>query len=299
MARTGDHSRRAGQVWRLVQRQHGVISRAQLLALGYNEEAIGWRLARGRLHRVWPTVYAVGRAELTAEGRWMAAVLAAGAGAVLSHESAAALWRLRADPVDVVEVSVPARSRCRVNGIAAHRRSNLRLEDLTTQRGILVTTPAATIVDIAPGLDRDGVEAAVNTADQRGLLTPPILRAYVEGVPPRPGRGKVRCVLDRRTFTSTRSQLERWFLPIARSAGLPSPQTGVQLNGFEVDFLFVEIGLVVETDGLRYHRTPAQQARDRVRDQTHAAAGFTTLRFTHEQIRFERDYVRRILAAVR
>jgi very-short-patch-repair endonuclease len=228
----------------------------------------------------------------------MAAVLATGADAVLSHESAAALWTLRADPIEIVEVSVPANSRRRLTGIAAHRRSNLRPEDVTTYRGIPVTTPSATIVDIASALDRHGVEAAINVADQRGLLTPPALRSFVDAMPPRPGRGKVRRVLDRRTFTFTRSQLERRFLPIARDAGLPSPQTAVHLNGYEVDFHFPTIGLVVETDGLRYHRTPAQQTRDRVRDQTHTAAGLTTLRFTHEQIRYQRDYVRRTLAAV-
>jgi very-short-patch-repair endonuclease len=105
-------------------------------------------------------------------------------------------------------------------------------------------------------------------------------------------------VLDRRTFRLTRSHLERLFLPIAHEAGLPAPETGVQLNGFEVDFYFPEIGVVVETDGLRYHRTPAQQARDRLRDQAHAAAGLVPVRFTHEQVRYEPAHVRRVLRDV-
>src|SRR5207244_8105368 len=108
----------------------------------------------------------------------------------------------------------------------------------------------------------------------------------------------LRDVLDLRTFTLTDSELERRFLRIVRRAGLPPPLTQFHVNGFRVNFFWPDIGLVVETDGLRYHRTPAQQARDRVRDQTHAAAGLTTLRFTHAQVRFEPDRVRRTLLAV-
>lgn len=104
-------------------------------------------------------------------------------------------------------------------------------------------------------------------------------------------------MLDRRTFTLTRSQLERRFLPIAREAGLPKPQTCTRVNGFEVDFYWPDLKLVVETDGLRYHRTPSQQSRDRLRDQAHTAAGLTQLRFTHEQVRDDPGHVRRMLAA--
>jgi very-short-patch-repair endonuclease len=105
-------------------------------------------------------------------------------------------------------------------------------------------------------------------------------------------------LLDRHTFTLTDSQLERRFLPIARRVGLSRPKTGFVVNGFKVDFYWPELGLVIETDGLRYHRTPAQQARDRLRDQTHGAAGLTTLRFTHAQVAFDRDHVGETLAAV-
>jgi very-short-patch-repair endonuclease len=108
----------------------------------------------------------------------------------------------------------------------------------------------------------------------------------------------LRTVLDQRTFVLTDSELERLFLPIARGAGLPRPVTGRHLNGFEVDFFWPDLGLVVETDGLRYHRTPAQQSRDRRRDQAHAAAGLTPLRFTHAQVRYEPGYVREVLTSV-
>jgi hypothetical protein len=109
---------------------------------------------------------------------------------------------------------------------------------------------------------------------------------------------QLRELLDRRTFTLTDSELERRFLPLARAAGLGPPLTGAFVSGFKVDFFWRELGLVVETDGLRYHRTPAQQAKDRLRDQTHIANGLTVLRFTHAQVRFEPERVRATLASV-
>jgi len=96
----------------------------------------------------------------------------------------------------------------------------------------------------------------------------------------------------------TDSELERRFLPLVDQAGLPRPLTQQRLNGFKVDFFWPGLGLVIETDGLRYHRTPAEQARDRLRDQTHTAAGLTQLRFTHAQVRYEAAHVRRTLAAI-
>ena len=109
--------------------------------------------------------------------------------------------------------------------------------------------------------------------------------------PGEPGVAMLRTLLDRRTFTLTDSELERRFLRIVERVGLPRPLTGESVNGFEVDFFWPELGLVVETDGLRYHRTPAQQARDRLRDQAHTAAGLTSLRFTRAQVRFDEGYV--------
>ena len=108
----------------------------------------------------------------------------------------------------------------------------------------------------------------------------------------------MRDILDRRTFRFTRSGLERAFRPIARRARLPQPETRYRVNGFEVDFCWPRLGLVVETDGLTYHRTPAQQAEDRLRDQAHTVAGMTPLRFTHGQIKYEPSYVEATLAAV-
>ena len=143
------------------------------------------------------------------------------------------------------------------------------------------------------------MEAAINEADKLELVDPEELRAALDGSARQPGVKVLRETLDRRTFTVTDSELERRFLPIARAAGLPSPQTGCWVSGFKVDFYWPGLGLVVETDGLRYHRTAAQQTADRVRDQAHTAAGLTALRFTHAQVRFEPDHVCAMLATVR
>jgi very-short-patch-repair endonuclease len=226
----------------------------------------------------------------------MAAVLACGPQALLSHRSAAALWGLRDEaggrPIDV---SVPATTHRRHPGIRTHRRADLRPAE---RHRIPVTDPVATIVDIAPLLSRDDLEGAVNEADRLDLIDPDALREALDQLTSRPGLAKTRSVLDRRTFTVTDTHLERLFLPIARRAGLPPPLTQVYVNGFRVDFHWPDLGLVVETDGLQTHRTPAQQAKDRVRDQAHAAAGLTPLRFTRAQVRFEPEYVERILTEV-
>jgi very-short-patch-repair endonuclease len=229
----------------------------------------------------------------------MAAVLACGAGAVLSHASAAALWEMRRAPQTGIDVSVPASTSRRRRGIVVHRRQALTDQDVTCYRNIPATTPIATLIDIAPKLTRDQLEAAINEADKRRLTDPDQLRSALDDVVGRrPGAAHLRSTLDSRTFTLTDSQLERAFLPLARKAGLPPPKTQQWVNGFKVDFYWPELSLVVETDGLTYHRTPAQQATDLLRDHAHTAAGLTALRFSHAQVSREPDQVRSTLRAV-
>lgn len=284
------------RVWSLVRRQHGVISRKQLLALGFTPDAIKHRISIGRLHRVRGGVYSVGRPDLNGYGRWMAAVLACGRGAVLSHSSAAALWRIGFEKRDVIELSLPSPFQKRRSGLRIHRRPSLLQCAITTEYGIPVTTPIQTLIDMTLRLDRRGIERMINEADKYDLVHPPELREALDERSGEPGVARLRGILDRRTFRLTKEELERRFLPLAREAGLPAPLTGQWVNEFEVDFYWPDLGLVVETDGLRYHRTPAEQARDRERDQAHTAAGLSQLRFTHEQVRYEPGYVRRILA---
>lgn len=279
-------------------RQHGVVTRGQLLDLGFSAHAIKHRLATHRLHPRWRGVYAVGRRELSAHGRWMAAVLSCGPRAALSHRSAAALWELCREPDPIVEVSVPVATLRLRPGILVHRRLAIAADDITQRHGIPVTSPVCTLVDIAANAPRGRLEAAVNEADKRDLIDPEQLRRALAAMKPRAGTAQLRRQLDRETFAVTESELERRFLPLARQAGLGVPRTGVYVNGFKVDFFWPDLGLVVETDGLRYHRTPSQQARDRLRDQAHAASGLRTLRFTHAQVWYDSEHVRSTLAAV-
>ena len=282
----------------MVRRQHGVISRGQLLALGFTAGAIRHRIEAGRLHPVRRSVYAVGRPGLGRAGGWMAAVLACGPGAELSHESAAALLSLADREDGTIHVSVPRPNRHRPPGITVHRRLAGRLAGATVRNGIPVTDPVRTLIDLAACRRRPEVEALVNEADKLDLVDPESLRKAIAAFKGERGVGVLARVLDARTFTLTDSELERRFLPLARRAGLTAPRTRAVVNGFRVDFWWPDLGLVVETDGLRYHRTPAQQARDRLRDQTHTAAGLICLRFTHAQVRYEPARVERTLADV-
>jgi very-short-patch-repair endonuclease len=228
----------------------------------------------------------------------MAAVLGCGSQAVLSHASAAALWQIRRHEGPPAEVSVPAHVVRRRPGIALHRPAKLAAGDVTRRRGIPVTTPVRTLIDLATRLNLGQLETAINEADRRELVDPEVLRSAVTESAGAKGAATLRRLLDRRTFRLTDSQLERNFLALVRGAGLPLPETGGRIKGFRVDFQWPDLGLIVETDGLRYHRTPAQQARDRLRDQAHTAGGLVVLRFTHAQVAFDPDHVQATLGAV-
>ena len=295
------------QVWRLAERQHGVMTRRQLLDAGFSSDEINRRIARGRLHRLWRGVYAVGRPRLTLLGWWCAAVLACGPDALLSHGSAAALWGIRNSSTDneseqkrprTIHVSVSATRSPRRAGIQVHRRTELSESERGVCREIPVTTPARTLIDLSALHCPEYLEAWVNRADKLGLIDPETLRSELEQRRGMDGVPVLRAVLDRRTFRLTDSELERRFLRLVRRARLPEPLTQQRVNGFRVDFYWPRLRLIVETDGLRYHRTPAEQAKDRLRDQRLVAAGFTVLRFTHSQVAFEPDEVIATLYAV-
>jgi very-short-patch-repair endonuclease len=227
----------------------------------------------------------------------MAAVLYGGSGAVLSHSSAAALFQIGRERPGLIEISLAGASHRTRSGLVLHRRSSLRSSDVGSYDDIPVTSPVQTLIDLSPRFDRSGLERAINEADKYDLVHSPDLREALEKRAGEPGVCRLREILDRRTFRLTREELERRFLSLAREVGLPVPATGQIVNGFEVDFYWPGLGFVVETDGLRYHRTPAEQARDRLRDQAHTAAGLTQLRFTHEQVRYQPNHVLAILRA--
>jgi very-short-patch-repair endonuclease len=224
----------------------------------------------------------------------MAATLVCGDDAALSHRSAGMLWAILPYLPIQTHVSVTKRHPRRT-GISAHRRKSFQA---ARHHNIRVTTPAQTLVDIAPSVPRDDLEHAINEADKRRLIDPEQLRTAVDELPRTPGIAIVRATLDYRTFTLTDSQLERLFIPIALRAGLPKPRTRRKVCGYRVDFWWPGLRLIVETDGLTYHRTPAQQAQNAVRDQVHVAAGYTVVRFTRAQVKYEPAYVESVLRQV-
>jgi very-short-patch-repair endonuclease len=272
-----------------------VVSHAELQALGFSADAIKHRIATKRLHPQARGVYSVGSPELTREGRWMVAIKACGEGAALSHLSAAVLWGFWKREPSRIHVSVPATANPRRRGVRTHRRDAF---EVTRKSRIPVTTPECTLIDLAATEPRDDLEAMVNQADILGLTNPDKLRLAAGVTRSRRGAPRLALILDVATFRFTRSRLERTFIPIAIRAGLPRPLTRQIVNGEEVDFYWPELKLVVETDGLTYHRTPQQQARDLKRDQKHKLSGLLPLRFSHGQIRYEPGYVEQILREV-
>ena len=170
--------------------------------------------------------------------------------------------------------------------------------EVTTHHGIPVTTPTCTLVDLAARLPSVELERAINQADALDVIHVAELRETLDDMPPRPGLAAMRTLIDHRTFRLTRSDLEAVFIPLSVRAGLGIPLTRQWVNGYEVDFYYPELGLVVETDGGRFHRTPSEQRADRRRDQAHTRAGLTPLRFTHGQVKFERLDVEETLRTV-
>ena len=284
--------------WRIARQQHGLITRAQLLELGYTRHAIRHRVSTGRLHPIHRGV------SLWADQSWTCRVGAWQRCSPVGRSPWSATKPRPSCGAFVLLVGVPLRSRSRRRSIepftasvftAAVRSSRANCKDAL---GIPITSPMRTLVDLATRLESRPLEAAINEADKLDLIDPETLRLGLDEMRWQRGVPALRRVLDRRTFRLTDSELERIFLRLVRAIGLPTPRTGVWVNGFRVDFFWPELGLVVETDGLRYHRTPAQQVRDRRRDQVHTAAGLTTLRFTHAQVRFEAAEVREVLLQV-
>lgn len=181
-------------------------------------------------------------------------------------------------------------------GLLVHRRPSLAASEILIQEDLPVTSPVQTLIDLSTELGPIATERAVNDADKRALVDPETLRLALEDHLGEPGVRQLGTILDRLTFRLSDSDLEIFFRPIAASAGLPSPLSKQRVNHFEVDFFWPDLGLVVETDGLRYHRTPSTQKRDARRDRTHILAGMTPLRFTHYEVRHEPRRVRRDLS---
>jgi very-short-patch-repair endonuclease len=265
------------------QRRH--IRREQIEAAGLNRGAIAHRLRCGRLHRVHQSVFLVGPQCEQPLGAEMAAVLLFRGHAALSHWTAAALWGL----IDLGPVE-PHLTTC---GRGIHRRPGLVLHQLALDpaeirlhRGLPVTAPARTLIDIARGATSAELEQALATARVRGLVSEPALAAAIEQAGGRKGVALLRRIRDVGP-AFTRSRAERQLLAVLRSAGLPAPIVNATLLGFEVDFLWPVHGLIVEFDGYASHGNRAAFERDRRRDQILIAAGYRVIRVTWIQLQSE------------
>ncbi len=264
-------------VARFADQQFGVVSRAQLLSAGLTRNEIGQRLEVQRLRRLHQGVYAVGHRVLRVEGHWMAAVLACGEGSALSHQTAPAVWDLRRVGSGVIHVTVPGDSgRKRRPGIKLHRSATLTARDVTTVRGLPVTTVARTIIDLSRTLSRDDLEELVHRADDRGLVDFTDLRAARSA--------SLRAVLRAFDPAPTRSALERRFLKLCREHGIRRPEVNAFIEGYLVDFVWRDRRLIVEVDGYEHHRSRRKFESDRERDVVLAMKGWGVRRFTWRQV---------------
>ena len=266
--------------------QGGVVSREQLVALGLSADMVDRRVGAGRLHPLHRGVYAVGHRVVGKEGRWHAAVLAAGDGAVLSHASAAAAWELRIEGGGNVHVTVGPGGRAVRNGLRLHRTACLGADEITTRSGIPITTPARTVLDLAASLNGRPLEAVLDRAERLRLLDFAELHELLTRYPARPGTPSLRAVLSRYTAGTvvTRSELEERFLALCDRHRIPRPEVNTVIEGKEVDFFWPDCGLIVEVDGYAWHRSPSAMNDDRERDVTLVLAGYRVLRFTWAQV---------------
>ena len=272
----------------LARRQWGIVTLAQLTEAGLRDRGVRDWVQSGRLHRLYRGIYAYGHDRLRVEGRWLAAVFACGPGAVLSHRDAAQLWELRQSSSALVDVTVPSRNgRMRRRGIRVHRSGRLAPEEVTTRHGIPVTTVARTLLDLADVLDRQALRRAVTEAEYTSRFDLDSLTAVVEANPGRRGRRVIEAVEGRRH--RTRSPLEERFLRVLERYGVEEPESGVWLEGYEVDFVSPRAGLVVELDGVAAHGTRAAVRRDRKRDRVLWRAGFRTMRLTQDALDAEEE----------
>jgi very-short-patch-repair endonuclease len=261
-------------------RQHGVVTAAQLAAAGISPAGVDRRVAAGRLYRIHRGVYAVGHPNLSQEGRWMAAVLACGGGAVLSHRSAAALWGVRRRAArssfgdeEAVDVTVSGDGgRAKRAGIRVHRSATLQADDCTRRMRIPVTTPARTLADLRRFIPQPQFAAALREAEFLGLRLD-----------------------DRVEADHTRSELEGSFLSLCRRHRLPKPAVNARLDRYAVDFLWPAQRLIVEVDGWQAHRTRSAFEMDRARDARLKLLGYEVLRFTWRQVKSDRQGVARTI----
>jgi hypothetical protein len=285
--------------------QHGVVALWQLVELGLSASAVRSRVANGRLHRVHRAVFAVGHPNLTRNGRFMAATLACGLGAVLSHRAVGAKWDLGLRGRPWVDVTAPGTRGRRRPGIRVHSAATLAAHDVAVIDGIPCTTLARTLLDIAEDATRREVERACDRAETQRLLDMTAIDDVLARANGRRGAALLTAVLSEHRVgsTLTRNELEERFLAICRDVELAPDRVNAWIaypdgGGAEADFLWHAQRLIVEVDGRDVHTTRRAFEADRRRDQRLMLLGWRIVRFTWRQVMFEPAYVAATLRAL-
>jgi Protein of unknown function (DUF559)/Transcriptional regulator, AbiEi antitoxin len=279
------HTEREREIADLARRQHGVLARRQLTRFGLGRSAIDARIQTGRLFAIHRGVYAVGHSAMTRRGRWMAAVLASGDGAALSHGSAAALWGMMR-PRGGTDITSQHGRQGR-SGIRLHR-GRLRPEELAERDRIPVTSVPRTLLDLADVIEGDRWERVAEEADRLGLLELAALERVCDRAPGRRGLKQCRRLIEAaRAPIITGSALEDLFAEFCDRYRLPHPTHNVLVEGMEVDALWALERMIVELDGFAFHHHRTAFERDRARDAALQAAGYRVIRLTHRRLEQE------------
>lgn len=289
-----DRARRcnASSAWRrcvaVANSQLGLITWEELVATGVAASTLHRWIETGRLHRLHPRVYVLGHVALAPMAKELAAQLTCGAGAVISHASAAYLWGLIQREPGVVDVTLIKR-RCRPKaGVRLHTSGRLTHDDVRSKGPLLLTYPAHTVIDLAATADVDELERVVAEARARKLLRDGELEAAVERAGNRAGSAAVRAYLAREDGpVLTRSQIERLMRRLVREAGLRQPQSNARAAGYEVDFLWAEQRVVVEVDSWQFHGHRRAFEADRRKSMRLNDAGYVVIRITAWQLQHE------------
>jgi very-short-patch-repair endonuclease len=288
----------------LAERQYGVVGRWQLLEAGWSSGAIEKRTRSGRLHPLYAGVYRVGHGVISRQGGWMAALLATGPDAVLSHWSAAALWMIRPNSRSVIDVTTPHKSRT-WDGIRRHHKA-LPADEVTVEEGLPVTGPCRTAFDLAATEPLDLVENLIREMEFRQLWDRLSLPDLIERYPGRRGVRKLRLALERLEEDPAgrkRSPLEERFSPFLRRHRLSLPRYNDWIllpNGkrYQVDCHWPGTNQIVELDGWQGHSTKSAFRDDRARDRRLTAAGYTVTHITWNQLDDEPEAIAADLRAL-
>jgi uncharacterized protein DUF559 len=270
----------------LASRQYGLLERSQVLTLGFSDGCVTNQLRQGRWRIRLPEVYVIVGAPWSHEQDLLAACLAAGPGAVVSHRAALWLWGVGPRKLDVVEITVPESQHVRLKGVVVRRSLDVHRADVVERRGIPVTNPLRTLVDAGAALPRDAVESRARDAIAQNLVTWPALAAEVErlAVRGRRGVGVMRAVLDAYNVTNkfTPSELEVRARRLFHRLGLPEPECEVVFGKegeWRLDFVWKALRLVIEVDGWSVHASDVARRRDHRKQNAATIGGNWVLRY--------------------